>query len=319
MTRHVDAVALARYRDGDLSQRHAARVSAHLAGCTRCGDLSSELAGVTALLASAQVPPIPDYLAARIQDTLATEAARRLAADPGTEPGRRDLPVRAPGPRRGGRLPRLTSPIALRALAATGVVAVLAGGGYELIAHGSGASSGSSASSANAAGRAAPGGLGGEHRAARPEFGPSSLGPLLSYGRPGHLGSFVPVTTGTDFGPASLAAQAGSTLSQVRGARAAPVPGSTSGLMNPGAAPAPSASSARQFSGIPVPRLEACVTRIAAGSPVLLVDVARYQGRPATVIVTGPAGSAGQQVWVVGSACSSSRGDVLAHQSMPGG
>jgi hypothetical protein len=317
MTRHIDAVALARFRDGDLSQARAARVSAHLARCGRCADLSAELASVTMLLASAQAPPIPDDLAARIRSTLAIEAARRAAAEPGTEPGRRDLPARSPGPR--WRLPGLSWPAALRTLAAAGVIAVIAGGGYELIG-GHPASTGHPAGShGSAAGRAAAGrmspaaGLG--PKAAAPQ---SAFGPNLRYGRPGQHTSFVPVSTATDFRPASLTGQVSAALSQVRSTRG-PLAGGSLGTDGT-AAPSRSSQAAGQFGGIPLPELQACVTRIAAGSgAVLLVDIARYQGRPATVIVTMPSGGSARQVWVVGPACSGSRSDVLAQQLMPGG
>ena len=45
---------------------------------------------------------------------------------------------------------------------------------------------------------------------------------------------------------------------------------------------------------------------------MLLVDVARYQGAPATIIVTEAAGGP-EQIWVVGTGCSASRSDVLHH------
>ena len=78
MTRHADAEALACYRHEDLSRRRASRIRAHLAGCARCRALDEDLAGVTALLADAQPPPMPEHLAARIQTALAAEAARRV-------------------------------------------------------------------------------------------------------------------------------------------------------------------------------------------------------------------------------------------------
>jgi hypothetical protein len=47
---------------------------------------------------------------------------------------------------------------------------------------------------------------------------------------------------------------------------------------------------------------------------VLLVDVAKFDHQPATIIVTRGAGSAVDQVWVVGSRCSATATDVLAHR-----
>jgi hypothetical protein len=320
MTRHIDAMVLARLREGDLSQRKAARVSAHLARCARCAELGSELAGVTVLLASAAAPPIPEYLDARIRTTLAAESARRAAADAGTEPGRRDLPARSHRARRGPRVPRASSPAVLRTLAAAGAVAVLAGGGIALVhqlgggpAHGT-AGNASSGVVAGPGPKSAPRAAG---SAAEPDLRTPAFGPSLRYGSPGHQASFVPVSTATDFSPASLDVQVSAALSQVKGTHAGTFGGS--GTPAGRSSPARSPSAGSRFGGIPLPELQACVTRVAAGHEVLLVDLARYQGRPATIIVTAPASPAARQVWVVGQGCSGSRSDVLAHRPVPGG
>ena len=104
MTRHVGAEALARYREGDLRGRRSARIRAHLAGCLRCTALDEDLAGVSAMLASAPVPAMPEQVTARISAALTAEAARpaRLGAGHEAEqPGRpghsRHAPTR-PGP-----------------------------------------------------------------------------------------------------------------------------------------------------------------------------------------------------------------------------
>ena len=65
--------------------------------------------------------------------------------------------------------------------------------------------------------------------------------------------------------------------------------------------------------------LEDCVSRIAAGQQVLLVEIGHYQGAPATVIVTSAAGTGAKQVWVVGAGCSTARSDVLAHVTLASG
>jgi hypothetical protein len=325
MTRHVSPAALARFREGDLRARKTARVSAHLTRCARCTDLDAELAGITTLLASTQAPAMPEHLAARIQDTLASEAARRVALDPGTEPGRRDLPVRTAGSRRHLRRPAVSSPVLLRTLAAAGAVVVIAGGGYLVLGqHGTSASSGSSAAGGEAGGRGVPAahaGVPGARGAGNGSRAPVTFGPKLRYGSPGGRASFMPVSSGTNYLPAGLAGQVTTELALVL-ERQAPY-ASSNGLSAPGTAPAASARAsvpaAARFGGVPVTALQGCVSRIAGADRVLLVDVARYQGRPATVIAAAPAGSAARQVWVVGPACSQARSDVLAHQSMPGG
>src|SRR5260370_427028 len=61
----------------------------------------------------------------------------------------------------------------------------------------------------------------------------------------------------------------------------------------------------------------ACVTRLAAGRDVLLVEVARYEGHRATVIVAATSASARKlSVWVVGPGCSAARSDVIAHRTI---
>src|SRR6266581_9506263 len=80
MTRHIGAEALASYREGDLGSRKSARIRAHLAGCPRCTAIDHDLAGVTALLASAPAPAMPDQVTTRIQAALTAEAARMAGA-----------------------------------------------------------------------------------------------------------------------------------------------------------------------------------------------------------------------------------------------
>jgi hypothetical protein len=324
MTRHVDAKALCRFSEGALSRRKAARVGAHLHGCSRCAELSEQLAGVTALLASTQPPPIPEHLAARIQNTLATESAHRVALDPGSEPGRRELPVRNSRPQR--RRPRLSSPVALRVLAAAGAVAVIAGSSYAIV-HSQASPSSSSGSSASSAG--APAQAGGRAPVAAPAFGQVTSGPSLHYSDDGKTDSFVPVSTDTNFVPASLTAQASGALAQLGGKQSGlsrnetagqgSLPAPSSPLSHSSLSSGPVSQHAGRFAGIPVDVLEGCVTRIAADHTVLLVDIARYLGGPATLIVVGDPGSAADHLWVVGPACSGSNSDVLAQRDLPRG
>jgi hypothetical protein len=316
MKRHVGVQALARFREGDLSQRRTARVGAHLTRCARCTDLSAELAGITMLLASTPVPVMPDHLAARIQASLASEAAGRLALDRGNEPRQRELPRHGGAPRRRLRLPVLASPVVVGALAAAGAIAVIGGGGYLALSRIANNGAGSAARSAAGSHAAAAAGVGQSGTASRPLLAPPAFGPALPYSPEGgsRQASFVPVATGVNFVPASLATQVTAALSQVRYRLSEPAPDS-------GTVPSPTATSqaGSRFAGIRLTVLEDCVGRIAAGSQVLLVDVAKYQGRRATVIVVAPRVPAPRQVWVVGPACSASRGDVIAHRSMPGG
>jgi hypothetical protein len=328
VTRHVDAETLARYRQEDLSRRRGSRIRAHLARCERCRALDEDLAGVTVLLADMQPPPMPEHLAARIQTALAAEAARRVAlpaqaasAAPGAAAGDevpqsrtagtgvsdrrtsrhgrhgRDLPRRLPG---------FTSPVALRTMAAAAAVVVLAGGGYEIATHVGGSGKPSPALSGPAAagsGATAP-------RAAGPESGANgtaSAAPQLHYEYAGRQYSVTAVVSSTNFTPANLRSQVRSDLA----------PSGATGTVP--RALRSSASAAQQgatVGGIEVLTLQGCVNRIAAGHRVLLVDVARYKGQPATVIVTAASAGSPEQVWVAGTGCSSGSSDLLAHATL---
>jgi hypothetical protein len=328
VTRHVGAETLARYRQEDLSRRRASRIRAHLAGCKRCRALDEDLAGVTAMLADVQPPPVPEHLAARIQTALAAEAARRAApAAEGTRTAAADARTAAggvetrpaasaardarpaSGPAPGGRAPqherprrgrgqpwrpRLSSPVALRTMAAAAAVVVLAGGGYEIAQHVGG--SPTSGTSSAGSGRAP---FGGNHSA--PVAAPALPPRYLHAGR-----SDVPlVASGTDYLPATLRGQVRSTLARYPPTRAG------SGVVG---GPLATSGSSSQASGSPA--LAGCVTRIAAGRQVLLVDAASYQGTPATVIVTGARAGGPEQVWVVGTGCSRASSDLLAHVTL---
>jgi hypothetical protein len=330
MRRHASGEDLARLDEGDLGQAKAARVRAHLAGCTRCANLSAELSEVTAMLASAPAPAMPEHLASRITDTLAAEAAQRVALEPGTEPGRRDLPSRAGGSRswpRPWRL-RLSSPAALlRTLAAAGVIAVIAGGTYAIVGQygptGQGGGVASGRSAVRGAGSAARSDItAGPGVAVGPNSAVPAAGPELHYRGQGGPGSVVPVATGTNFGPAHLATQVDSALSQVRAGSLAGTPSaepSRSAAGQPSDQLGHGQPGGARFGGLQARTLAACVGRFAAGGRVLLVDVARYLGERATIIVTSRPGGTTLRTWVVGPACSGSRGDVIAERTIPAG
>ena len=321
MKPHVRAQTLARFRQGDLGPHRSARISAHLARCARCQARSEDLAGVTRLLASVHPPPIPEHLEARIHNALATEAARRVtlpeenaaapAASPaGTGPaadGRHPRRAR-PAHGRRPRVPRLRPAIALRALAAAAAVVVVAGGIYEIAQN---STSSSSSAGSPAAAPAVPGAGEQSHASASAP----AAGPILTYRHAGGEASVTAVMTGTDFAPGQLSDQVSAQLTRHG-------PGST-GLAAPNATappvtqgPAAAGRHPATFGPMAVTDLAGCVNRIAAGDLVLLVDVARYQGGPATVIVTQPSAGGPEQIWVVGPGCSASRSDVLRHAAL---
>jgi hypothetical protein len=362
MSRHVSAEQLARFRDGDLGRVATRRVSAHLAACAACQADAEALAGLPALLAATQVPPIPEHLAARIETALATEAAHRAAISPALDaarldstaspaqpppaaqpaqparsarpaaaghrraPGRSSLPRWVVANEQGQRYARRSGP-ARRILAAAAVVAVL-GGGYALVSNLSTSGSNTSASSPSGSRAAASPAHAPAARPASSAFasavpsapagiapgvaGRPELGPVLQYGMNGHAGRFTPVRSSTAYVAAQLSQQATAALAEVRNSVAnAGAAGHTSGR-------AGGESGTGAFSGATLTRLRGCVARVAGGQTVLLVDLASFEGSPATIIVTAPPGSASaSQVWAVGPACSSSAADVLAHQQLP--
>jgi hypothetical protein len=303
--RHLSDDDLARYLEGDLRPRRAARVGSHLAGCSGCQGRVAALKAIPNMLANVQYPPIPERLASRIGMALAAESSARVAGQPASEGGRRDLPDRAAGPGRlGWRMPRLNlnSPVALRTAAAVGAAAIIAGGGYAIVSH-----VGSSSSPASTSIRGP---------SAAPAHANVQAGPSVSYQHGGHTNSIKTLKSGTDYKSATLAKQAAVVLAAARRSTAPSAPahsngsmstfGASSGLASPNA----SAAAGRTL-------LEGCVDRIAAGRSVLLVDAAKFDSRHATIIMVSSGATGRAQVYAVGSGCSASASDILAQQSLP--
>jgi len=305
---HADAETLAAFREELLSRRKAARVSAHLAACSRCAGLDAQLTEVSALLTASTAPPMPDALTARIAAAIAAEAAARAAttadhavatadgtvavgaAGGGTGPhdraARPARPSRAPsGPGR--------ARLALRVAAVTAAVVVVAGGGYgvaRLLT-----ANPESATSAGAGNEAAP--AAGGHGAAS-EKTPGGLGaPSAARSAP----TARIVSSGTNYQPGQLKTQVSAVLTQHRA----------------GASAAAGFSQANQptASAPPVP---ACVPHVTGGKRPLLVDLAKYRGRPATVIVIPGATSGTLRALVVAGRCPAATGRVLATTTFPG-
>lgn len=328
MTRHYDAEELARFNQGDLPWWRAWQVRSRLGRCASCREEAAELAWIPALLASVPEPALPDHVTARIQGALAQEAALRAGAGLATAEGGADPeragaggpatavpsatgpsttgPAAAERPARTGDrtqrrrnwLPQLTpagSPVAVRVAAAAAAVAIFAVGGVEIAEH-AGQPSPPSTSS------------GTPHSASQP----SGAGPALYYTSDGLRRSIRAIATRTDFTHGHLSSQ----VSRLTGVRS---PAAVPGTAPQAAAPVRSGTSPA-FGNFSVTSLDGCVNRIAAGNLlVVLVDVARYQGAPATVIVTRPPAAGPLQVWVVGSGCSASRSDTLAHAQLASG
>jgi len=72
---HPDIETLSEYVEDLLAPQVAAELTAHLAGCADCRESRDALDEIRSLLGQAEVPPIPDDIALRIDAALAAEAA----------------------------------------------------------------------------------------------------------------------------------------------------------------------------------------------------------------------------------------------------
>lgn len=227
-------------------------------------------------------------LAAVPAPAMPDRVAQRLDAVLAAEAAKKDYSERASGNRPGDRKPsrRPTGShgwrlVSLRVLAPAAAV-LLAAGGYGLsqLAGGSGLQT-SSAS----AGRAVKPARGFAPAAAASAGGlPSARSLQLS------PANYPVVTSDTDFLPSTLRQQLETAL------QAAAEKGTTS------------AASAK---------VRACVQSVAGGVTPVLVESARFEGQPATVIVvrTGP----GDTAWVAGPDCSPTHRDVRARTTLTPG
>jgi hypothetical protein len=294
---HLDTDVLAEFRAGLITGRRGARITAHLGGCERCTALDEQLAGVRSLLASVPAPAMPDRVTQRLDTVLAAEVAQRNAArgeaaqrdqaERASSDGTRESPApRRPGGNRGFR------PLALRVLAPAAAVVVLGAGVYGLshLNLGSSSSSAASTTAGGAARAAEPSALAGAHSAERanaPAAGPSRG--TMPQSRIGSA-SFSLVTGQRNLTRADLAQQVRVELLVPASARSTQTPSQ---------------------------RLRGCVTRLADGHAVELVESVRFEGRPATLIVarTGDKDTA----WIAAPDCSDTDSHVLATTTLPSG
>ncbi len=303
MTRHASAEQLALLSEGELRRRKAAKVAAHLAGCTQCTHLLAELSEVPAVLRAVPYPPLPQTVSIHIESAIRVEVNHRLAAAPVTEAGRGLLPARSGRQRpstgeRGWHLPGLSVP-ATRLVAAAGALVLVGGGGY-LVASNvvSGIPTSSSSSTAPPS-----------------TSQPMTAGPNVTYGSPGSQHTIHSVSSRMNFVPSQLRTEvlAAYHEAQVKGeAGKVSLGGTSAPTASPlygNAAGAPE-SSAAAGSGVGT-RLAGCMKAIADGRSVLLLDLARYEGSPAMIIVIGSTGTSQAEVIVTTNGCSATTPDVV--------
>jgi hypothetical protein len=291
---HLDPEVLAEFDAGLITGRRGAQISAHLAACEQCTALGEQLAGVSALLMAAPAATMPDRLAERLDTVLAAEIARRDGPESAGAQGSRDHERR-----RWPAWHRNLRPLALRVLAPVAVIALIVAGAWELTPQGgtSSQASSSAASPANAPVAGAPAAAqsssaaSGATGANRPLAGvPAAATPTANANRLSPA-AFPVVTSTVDFAPGSFKQQVEAALRVPANERQTQTSTTT---------------------------IRACVQALAgsAASPVL-VESARYQGQPATLVVvrTGP----GDTAWVAGSRCSATDHDVLDRATVPSG
>jgi hypothetical protein len=312
MSRHPSTEELSEYTEGVLKSRKAVKVSSHLdTGCTRCHGQIEELHQVTTFLTrtSVRFGPMPDQLLTRVETALASESEARVTSAPVSgEASRRDLPARGQQQRRRGwrRLPGFNSPLA-GSLAAVGAAVVIAGGGYEIATNlGSAGPSATSATNAPAA-HAAPG-VSPVSGSANVAGVPVRFGPEVPFQHAGHQDSIHSVQTGTNFTAATLVAEARRVLAAVRESN---LKLSNQAITSPYASPATASAIARAN------QLRMCVRKVAAGQNVLLVDVAKYQGKAATIIIVGTEPDGPGVIYAAGPGCSAVSTDILGKQDLP--
>lgn len=319
MISHFSADELADYQAGATNPGRAARIRAHLSGCAQCTQVSSDLASVSSLLASIPAPPMPGQVTQRIQAALSAESLRRAtepviasagatSATPATYasiPGRPDLPRHRSRKVRRLRLPDWSSPLLLRGLAATGALVLVVGGGILLANSGGGHVTAGPASGGRPASRNAP-------QSSGINVGATGTTRLLyrAGGRSAHANA---VSSSVSYSAANLAAGVRRAVSAEANLGVSP-DGS-----QPQAQPAGSAGRASHSIGrFKVAQLERCLAVVAGRHPVLLVEVARYLGNPAVIVVLKPVNNV-LDVVVAGPACGAGSGDILRALSVPQG
>jgi hypothetical protein len=286
-TSHLDTDVLAEFRAGLITGRRRRAITAHLTGCARCTAADGQLAELSALLAAVPAPVMPDSVAQRLDAALAAEVAHQNEAE-------RAVVHHSRGRRRARRLARRPSLqlVMTRVLVPAAALVVLAAGGYGLSLIGGHSSSSSSATAGSAAEPAAASAV---PSAAQANGPPSASARAAAPGIQKSALGLVP--NATDLLPATLRAQLEAALR------------------------APASTSAAPSSSAP---LGACVRRLTSGvSPgtVKLVQSARYQGRPAIVIIVSS--GSGYLAWVVtpgwvAPGCSATSAGVLARTTLPG-
>jgi hypothetical protein len=335
VSRHVSAEILALHREGGVTEARAAKIDAHLAGCAQCSGLDAALTNLADVLAATELPPMPEALTVRIQLAIAHESAARAGTSPASAavradgarasgsappavaatdghaqtgsahvPGRPDLPGRRRRRSPRLRMPDWSSPVLLRGLAAAAAVAVIVGAGI-LIANTRNASQPGGTASGGGAARPRVHSVG----AGRVSHNGAETGPVtVSYRLKGKIATTTAVVGHHNMTPKSLprmVLKRFSNLITLGGNIAAPG--------------APQAALPKfRIGGLSISALQGCLSAIAAGRQVMVADVGRFLGRPATIVVLRSLTAADiLDVAVVGRGCSASNLDIIRTLTVP--
>jgi hypothetical protein len=181
------------------------------------------------------------------------------------------------------------SPVAARAFAAAAAVCVVAAGGYTVVR----LTSSPTPNHTQAGGQ--------------PASSPTSIGahakPLIpltpsSPANGSNPLSFKVTDSGIDYRAGSLSSEIETELNRVAGLN-------------------PATSYGARVLHSPTAQQYACVVDVTVDVEPALVDSARYDGRPATIIALAHVGNQVGQAWVVGPACSADDTDILEHVTLP--
>lgn len=274
---HLDLDTLADYAEDLLDPDRTAAARAHLAECPRCRASADKLADVGRLLAEAPSPPMPDRVAARIDDALSVAQTRRTVT-----------PL--------AKLRRRPS-VWLGSAAATVIAALVVGGviggvrntvTYEAGSAGQGGGTGSGTASLQKDGRGeAPGG--------RPPSGPPAAAEAAT----------AVTASGRHYSPGRLSDQASELVRQERSGVSVQMARPTPRTLRPLAEPRRLARCVSQVTGNRSDNLVAVDLASYTGRPsaIIVASGNRSSGNR----------SSGTDVWVVDPSCTR----VRAHTELP--
>lgn len=263
---HPDIETLADAAEGLLDPDLAARVGAHTADCATCADQLAAIEDVRTMLRELPDVPMPADVAQRLEAVLA-EARDESSPATGQLRSATVLPMDARRRRSRGAI---FTVIGSAAASVVVLVAVVVG------LHGLGNDTKPTVSGANV-----------------PARGTGQEMPAVTYsGR-----DYTQANLATAL-PELLAPSAAMTAGRLSGATTFAAPSATASK----AASSNTAADAQEPTGVS-DQLAACINSLDPGAVPLAIDVATYDGKPATVVVLPAADPARVDMWVLDSPC----------------